>query len=449
MGPPSMRCAPATFVQLPDARPRLVVATTHDCGLIGTATFAVVLAAAWGGRDVWPFVWRETEAMLGRTLLVVLPVIVAAASHLAGARARSGIELLAQGPQRSIARSRHRMAWELAAVVASALVLAAGVLGVTTGTASTYGLPQPLVLLPVIGWTTVGVVSGTLLGSRWPQRWVPIAAAVTSYAALVLLVHRAATPPLVAAHPLDDRSMTLYETAWWVYVVQAAVPVGLLLWSRGRTRWWGAVLVSLTLTTCFLAAHDERRPDPAAARVACSMHDRVTVCAPEVKQYLGPTIAESYSAVMAAAPFRAYAGDVLVDDEASWLDRSGPDGAVSPQDPDVMSMSELGLDVSAYSRPDRDALTGQWVQVLLQPSSESFDRRAQWVLERQVMRDLGLPTDGSLYPGAAPYDDLAPDARAEAAARQWSARSRSERRQWFMDHRTQWRHGTIVLADLQ
>lgn len=417
--------------------------------MLGFATSVAFASVVWGGRDIWLFIWSETDAMVGRSLQIVLPVVIATSSYLAAVRTRSGIEQLAAGPEQAVMRSRRRMAVELCVVAGSSVLLGTAVMWGLTGTTDTYGGPQILSLLPVLGWLSTAVLVGVLVGSRWPRIWTPVVLAMVTYTLIVVVVFRMAGPPAVSAHTLDDRSMSFFTSAWWVYILQALVPTGAIVWLWGR-RWSGAAVVSLALTACFMASNFERRPDPGAAEPVCRAHDEIDVCLPTAKAYLSQEVARSYLDVLAIAPVRASRGDVLLDDEAAPFTgpvREGVPG--SRGGGSTVLLSAAGLDLSAVSSPDPSVMRGMWVRSVLRPTAVRSDRRVRWVVERQAMRDLGLPTDGTLYPGAAAYDAVVPDAESVEVARLWESRGAEHRRRWLSEHGTSWRLGKVVLEDLR
>lgn len=423
-----------------------MVATRWDASVLAVATTVAAVAVVWGDRDVWPYVWSETDAMVGRALFMVLPVVVATSAHLAGVRARSGIEQLTAGPTGMLRSSRRRMAAELACVAGVAVSAVAAVMWGLTATRATYGAPQIMALAPVIAWAMVGCLAGVLLGSRWPLRWLPLVLGFGTYVLVGLVIFRFSHPPAVSAHPFDYRSMTFFTSPWWAYLLQAAIPLGVILWTSSGARWWGATLTSVALAACFVVTDLERAPNPVAARQACREHGPVEVCMPVAKDYAGATVADSYLSAVRVAPVRS-TEVVLVDDEAGPVTSTGAQRAEDHRA--TIRLSTVGLELSAQSTPDLRVMQAMWVRVLLRPTGGGADRGATWVVERQAMRDLGLPTDGSLYPGAAAYDALVPSAQAADVARIWEKRGAAERRAWLARHAAQWRRGDVTLADLR
>ncbi|MFX4286246.1 hypothetical protein ACQBJO_12720 [Janibacter sp. G349] len=267
------------------------------------------------------------------------------------------------------------------------------------------------------------------------------------YAAVVLVLFRAAAPPFVAAHPIDFRSMTLFFTPGWIYLVQALVPISLASGILGFFRWIAAGIISISLSGSFLLSDVERQPDWAAARTVCMTRHHVEVCVPSVKSYLAEDIASTYRRVVNVAPLAAPEQVVLVDDEGAVFDRNHAEVVRSLASGRRISLSDAGLDLSAQTRPDRRVLEGLWLKSLVRPGGAG-DSRAQWVVERQALRDLGLPSDGSLYPGAAPLDQMLADPEVSRVARKWQQRGPRARGEWLSRNATAWRAGDISLKDL-
>lgn len=234
------------------------------------AGFAVALTHP---RD-WAGDWYGWAYYLRTLLIVVGPLVVAAAAWQGGRERRRGLVELLDSTSRSplpraLASVASPVAWS-----AMAFLLVAAAMGAVTASHATYGSPSLLLVASavaaVVMFAALGFVAGRLL--RW-RLSAPLLAVVT-YLGL------AATAYVVAPATYLSPGVQLFETdrpaAWWAPATAAvflAVAVAALLLLGPRSRWLSPVAVAvavLAATPVVRAGEDAFTVDLAAEQLVCA-----------------------------------------------------------------------------------------------------------------------------------------------------------------------------------
>lgn len=436
-------------------------------GLIGAAQLVALLPI----RDNWLGVWSQTASVFGQSLILTLPVAVAAATWHFGQLRQSTLGVFEHtSPRRQWTREFRQVA-EFAAVAGVGLVAAAIGVGFATRARATYGGPDVLALVAVLGWMAIAAAVGHRCSGFGKFAVVAPVAGVATYAILAWVVVRDQGTVGVVA-PMDWRWMTLYSKAGWVSVLQAyfAVSVAALILGlrpRARAVRWsaGVVAVVLWIILMTLGTAASRQPDFGAARLLCgpAAGERV-ICLPAVKGYQREQLVRAWSVVDRSAPGLLSDDLVFIDDEARGLGKETDSqiGAVLVRfRPRPTLVSSATIDLSAVTQLPQAEFVAQTVDLLVSPqadveatptsSNPRLPATPSLVVRSWLYERIGLPGDGSAYPGAPQIDAAAVDFSARKMEMDWFAGLGADRRkEWLTRHRAELLAGTVpwsVFAD--
>jgi hypothetical protein len=437
--------------------------------VVGAAQLVAMLPI----RNDWLGVWSQTASVFGQSLILTLPVAVAIATWHFGQLRQSTLGVFEQtSPRRQWSREVRQVA-EFAAVAGAGLVAAAIGVGFATGVRATYGGPDLLTLLAVVAWMAVaGSVGRRCSGIGIFAVTAPIAG-VAAYALLAWVVVRDQGTAGVVA-PMDWRWMSLFSKAGWVSVLQACLAASLAafilgLRPRARAFRWStgiaAVGIWIILVTWGTAA--SRQPDQGAARLICrpAASERI-MCLPIVKGYQREQLVRAWSVLDRSAPGLLSEDLVFINDEARGLGKE-TDGQISAAvagfRPRPTLVASATIDLSAVTQLPQDEFVAQTVDLLVSPQVDvedttdappnSSDPRMPatpsllvrgWLYQR-----LGLPGDGSAYPGAPQIDAATVNYSARREEMNWFAGlSVDRRRQWLTKNRAELQAGTVPWSAL-
>ena len=430
-------------------------------GLVAAAHLVAMLPV----RDDWLGVWAQSASVFGQSLILTLPVAVAAATWHFGQLSQSTLgELERTSPRRPSTRELRQVA-EFAVVAGAGLVAAAVGVGMATGASATYGGPDLLALGAVVGWMAVAGAVGRRSSSLRPFPAVAPVAGIATYAVMAWVVVRDQGTAAVLA-PMDWRWMTLFSKAGWVSLLQAYLAVSLAALIVGlrpgaRAVRWPAAAATVVLCTIVVTWGDtaSRQPDVGAARLVCAPTTRErVVCLPAVKGYQRDELAAALSRVDASA--RGLLADdlVFIDDEARGLGRETDthiDAALLRFRARPTLVASQTVDLSAVTRLPRAEFVAQLVDLMVAPQTRDGGTRAkgsdpriaatpELVVRSWLYQRIGLPRDGSAYPGASQIDAATVDFSTRSREAEWFAGlADAERQAWWGKHRAELAAGTL------
>ncbi len=425
--------------------------------VVAVAVAQTAVLASW---RTWVGSWPQTAAALGQVLLITGPVAAGMSAWVVRGEHREGIRWLWKASSRPRSLPAFRLGAECSLWAMAGLVLGSLIPVVWTAREAAFGRPGLWVWLPmaagVFGVCLLGVVAGLRLRSIFAA----VAAAVGIYGVTVAALF-IGDDILAALSPYDGRTTFFYQIPAWIHALQgiwfALAATAVLVRFEGLRRASGflAIAAGLAASPLLLVGWDDRRPDPEAMRFVCETGPRVEVCLPQAKVHMLAEVVAAADEFWTVADGLVEQGIRLVDDEAAGI--AGFDEALGslPEAPGNQVMLSAFTDISAVSRLDRPQFLGDLVRWTVgpqrldpadaQPSRLPAPATPADVLTRWLYEQLDLPLDGSGWPGAPILDERAVDYTGARDRLQWlTARSPEDRREWFVEHRSQIMSGTLT-----
>jgi len=415
------------------------------------ATQTVVLA--WW--ESWVGSWSATAAALGQALIVTGPVAAAVAAWMARAERSGGTKLLRLASSRASHVPVLRMGYECSVWAGSGMLLGVAVPVIWTARVAEFGNPPPWGWVPLAAGIFGVCLLGVSAGMRLHPHYAAAVAAVGIYGATVIGV-LAGDEILAALTPYDTRATFFYATPAWVYLAQggwfalATAAVAGALHGAGRTAGVLAVAAGMLAAPLLLVGYNDRRPDPAALEFVCATGSRVEVCMPRAKAHMLTDIVDTADEFWKLADGLVSPGARLVDEEARGI--PGFDAAFAALGVDTEGAPNVPFpDISAVTRLDRAEFLGSLVGAVVgqPPAGDTvltipYPARPGDVLTRWFYDRLGLPLDGSGWPGAPVLDERVVDYSSAADYLEWlSDLSPDDRQRWFATYRDEIEAGTI------
>jgi hypothetical protein len=429
-------------------------------GLPIAVAMAVAVPAVYVGRvDQWLGVWSETQAIVGVALILGLPTAAAAGAWSGYVGRSSGLDMLAAGSSRPTVFVVGREQAALCAWVLLGFFVGLAPAYAATALSPHSGAPSVLPLSAQSAWVCSATVVAAWVGRATMSYIAAPACAVAVYFTLGFLQY-AEVDTLTAVVPLDARAMSFYRLRWWVPIDQAVawgLLVGAVVAYRARLRratWTALWAAGLAATPLVLVGPSDRVADHAASAIACSdLSTTAVVCLPAAKAYLQQELVQVLDRAERLLSGLRVGGLAYVDDEARGTSRTATQSIASTarkqqaagreilfsHSADIpqtqLHSDEFLLYFAGATFPDR----GRRVAGYGHPMATPSEALTRWFLER-----MGVPTDGSAAPGAAPLDGRFVSFRGRH--RQLAAFDRltaDQRETWFAEHRAEIRGGRL------
>ncbi len=420
--------------------------------VVAVAATQTIVLASWTS---WVGSWSATLAALGQGLIVTGPVAAALAAWVARAERSGGTKLLRLASSRPDHVPVLRMGYESSVWAGLGMLFGGAIPVIWTARVAEFGYPQPWGWVPLAAGIFGVCLLGVSVGMRLRPHYAAAVAAVGIYGATILGV-LAGDEVLAALTPYDTRATFFYATPVWVYLAQggwfalATAAFAVSLNGAGRTAGILAVAAGVLAAPLLLVGYDDRRPDPAALEFVCATGSRVEVCMPRAKAHMLTDIVETTDEFWKLADGLVSPGARLVDEEARGI--PGFDAAFAALGEAAEGTPDAPFpDISAVTRLDRAEFLGGLVSTVIgqPPAGDTvltipYPARPSDVLTRWFYDRLGLPLDGSDWPGAPVLDERVVDYSSAAGYLEWlSDLSPGDRQRWFATYRDEIEAGTV------
>lgn len=309
---------------------------------------AIVVAGMLAHQREWVGDWVGSSYYLRNMLLLLGPVVVAAAAWQGGRDARRGVgDLLASTPRPPLHRDLASLASPTVWAVASFL-LVMGMAAAITATRASYASPLIGFLISAVGavvaLATLGYVVGRLV--RW-RVLAPLLALMT-YVLVAALGYR--SDGLAYLSPaLEASGFQGQRPVWWWSPASTAtfllVGAGMFLLLTARRRWLGVPLLALAVLAAVpivRTGQDAFVPDPGSEALVCKPFESLDLCMFQVHSDQLDEVAAGLAPVLAGldANVKVVEGAGIADTPAIQLNQlyvgptltSGPDLTVIRSD---------------------------------------------------------------------------------------------------------------------